>query len=139
MNGNFTGEAILKKGQSNSDFGRGGELNTIIGKGTSINGNAQVQNSLRVDGKIVGNVYATETVIIGKEGGIEGEVHAKHVLLAGRVKGNIITSGKVLLENTASVTGDIHAARLVVDEGAVFDGQCTMKLNKTPGSSKSSS
>lgn len=120
-------ERVLRKSQNNSDFGRGGELNTIVGKGTVINGNCQVQNSMRIDGKIVGNVYSTDTIVIGKEGGVEGEVHAKHVFSAGKIKGNIVTNGKVFLEATASVTGDIRAIRLLIDEGAVFDGQCSMK------------
>jgi len=120
----------LRRGRTNSEFGRGGELNTIIGKGTTVLGDAQVQNSLRIDGKIKGNIRATDTVVVGKEGEVEGRIQTKHLLLAGKVNGNIAASGKVFLESTASVFGDIQALKLVIDEGAYFDGKCSMKKEK---------
>ncbi len=113
--------------KSISEFGRGGELNTIIGKGTVVQGDMRVQNSLRVDGTINGNVTVTDTVVIGKEGEVEGHIQAKHAFLAGRVRGNIIAQGKVSLETKAVVSGDIRASRLIVEEGAIFNGRCTMK------------
>lgn len=115
------------KGQNNSEFGRGGELNTIIGKGSTITGDLNIQNSLRVDGTVKGNIKCSDTVVLGKGGVIEGEVNAKNVMVAGNIMGNVITEGKVVLEPTSSVVGDVKAVRLVVDEGAVFDGKCAMK------------
>jgi len=119
----------LKKVQKNADYGSGGELNTFLGKGSQIAGNLKIENSLRVDGVINGNVSTTETIILGKDGKIEGNVTAKHVILAGNVTGNILAEGKAFLETTAIVTGDIQASKLVIDEGAVFDGQCVMSEN----------
>ena len=116
----------MKSDKHSAEIGRGGELNTLIGKGSRIKGDLHVQNSLRVDGKISGNVEISGTVVVGKEGQVEGEMKAKHVLLAGVVRGNVQAKGKVYLESTASVFGDIEASRLVVDEGAVFDGKCNM-------------
>lgn len=115
------------KGKGEVDFSRTGELNTIIGKGTVINGDMKVQSSLRVDGLVKGNVSATETVVVGKEGEVRGKIEAKHVMLAGKIKGHIVATGKVYFEAKASVIGDVKAARLVVDEGAVFDGKCVMQ------------
>jgi cytoskeletal protein CcmA (bactofilin family) len=120
-------ENPLRKGKMNSEFGRGGELSTILGKGTVVLGDIKVQNSLRIDGHVKGNVKTTDTVIIGKGGSVEGQISSKHVFLAGSVQGDIIASGKVFLEATSSVMGDVKASRLVIDEGAVFDGKCNMK------------
>ena len=116
----------MRKGKTNTEFGHGGELNTIVGKGTVIEGDLRVKNSLRIDGMVKGNVNTTDTIIIGKEGEVEGKVRAKHLLLGGKVKGNVFASGRVFLESTASIFGDIKAVRLVVDEGAFFNGKCTM-------------
>lgn len=118
----------------NSDYGRGGELNTFVGKGSTVNGNLKIENSLRIDGKVKGDVSCTETVVLGKGGKIEGNVTAKHVMLAGEVKGNISAEGKVFLETTAAVTGDIQAVKLVIDEGAMFDGSCAMSEQSASGS-----
>ena len=116
----------MRKGKTNTEFGRGGELNTIVGKGTVVEGDLKVKNSLRIDGIVKGNVNTTDTIIVGKDGEVEGRIRAKHLLLGGKVKGNVFASGRVFLESTASVFGDIKAVRLVVDEGAIFDGKCTM-------------
>jgi cytoskeletal protein CcmA (bactofilin family) len=105
---------------------RGSELNTIIGKGTRIKGNLNVQNSLRIDGTVVGDVHSTDTVIVGKDGEVQGQVKGKNVLLAGKVQGNIVASDRIYLESKAVIQGDIRATRLVVDEGALFDGKCNM-------------
>lgn len=121
--------------KTNDETGRSGELNTIIGKGSVLQGNIQVNNSMRVDGRIKGNVVCSDTVVIGKEGDVEGEVKAGNVLLAGRLVGKIIAQGKVYLESKAVILGDLKAARLVVDDGAVFDGNCVMS-SKEPGTKR---
>lgn len=113
-------------GKDDQDIGRSGELNTIIGKGSTFTGDINVQNSLRVDGKVKGNVSCTDTVVVGKEGEVEGQVKAKNVLLAGKLSGQIVSTGKVYLEAKACILGDIKAVRLVIDDGAVFDGKCIM-------------
>ena len=115
------------RGKVSSEFGRGGELNTIVGKGTVVEGDMRIQNSIRVDGKVSGKITATETVIVGREGEVIGAIRSKHVMLAGRVQGDVTATGKVLLESKASITGDIKASRLVVDEGAFLNGKCCMK------------
>lgn len=115
------------KVKANAEFGRGGELNTIIGKGSLVKGDLKVQNSLRIDGQVKGRIDATDTVVVGKDGRVVGEIYAKNVMLAGKVQGNVTAEAKVLLESKSSVTGDIKASRLVVDEGAFFDGKCSMK------------
>ena len=105
------------------DMGRSGELNTIVGKGTVIEGNLKVSNSLRIDGKVIGDIQSTDTIIVGKEGEVKGQVKGKHVLLAGKVEGNINASDRVYLESKALIVGDIRTAKLVIDE---FDGKCAM-------------
>ncbi len=115
------------KGKIKSNFERGGELSTIIGKDADLTGNLRLKNCLRVDGTIIGNIKTSDTVIIGKDGSIEGKITARNVLMGGKVKGNIIASEKVFLESSASIDGDITAFQLIVNEGAHFNGNCNMK------------
>lgn len=106
---------------------RSGDLNTIIGKGSSLEGNLKVENSLRVDGRIKGHVTTTDSLVIGKEGEIEGEIIAKNAIIGGRVRGKISATGKVVLEAKAFFQGEMKTARLVIDDGAIFDGRCSMQ------------
>lgn len=111
---------------------RPGELNTVIGKGSIIEGLLTVQNSLRVDGRVQGQVQASDSLVVGKDGEIEGEIKARNAIIGGRVKNRILATGKVVLETHAIVHGEIKTSKIVIDEGAVFDGNCAMNDNGRP-------
>jgi cytoskeletal protein CcmA (bactofilin family) len=99
---------------------------SLVGAGTSIEGKVKTEGSIRIDGKVVGDVTAKANITIGGTGIIEGTISAANIALAGRVQGTLIATEKLVLENKSVMRGDIRAAKLVVDEGAVFDGQCAM-------------
>jgi len=103
-----------------------GDLNTLIGKGSVLEGKITVSSNARVDGKIKGDIKTSDSLVIGKQGEIEGEIIAKNLVVGGKVTGKIIAQGKVVLESNAIFKGEMKAARLVIDDGAEFDGQCTM-------------
>lgn len=106
---------------------KSGDLNTIVGKGSSLEGTLKVENSVRVDGRIKGHITTTESLVIGKEGEIEGEIIVKNAIIGGRVRGKISATGKVVLEAKAFFQGEMKTARLVIEDGAVFDGRCSMQ------------
>ncbi len=108
------------------DFDKSGDLNTIIGKGSVIEGNIKVQNSMRVDGRVKGQILASDSIVVGKEGDIEGELRVKNIIIGGRVKGKIFASGKVVLEARSVFQGELKTSKLVIDDGATFDGTCSM-------------
>ncbi len=101
-------------------------LNTIIGKGSTISGNLDVQGSLRVDGAIKGEVKCSDLLTVGPTGLIEGEVMVKELMLGGRVTGNIKSEEKIELKNKSVVDGDIRTKSLLVEPGAKFNGNCNM-------------
>jgi len=101
------------------------ELN-IIGPGTVVEGKIRSQGSVRVDGKVVGEVAASESLAVGTAGEIEGNVSAKNVTVGGKIRGSVTAVEKIVFEGKSSVRGDIRATRLVIDEGCIFDGRVTM-------------
>lgn len=98
----------------------------LIGTGTIVDGKIRTQGSLRIDGKVTGEVHAAENLAIGLTGDIEGAVNGKNVTVGGKVKGNITSVDKLVMEAKSVVRGDVKAAKLVIDEGAIFDGRVTM-------------
>ncbi len=115
------------KEKGDAAYDKMGDLNTLIGKGSLFEGNLTVQHSLRIDGKVVGNIKSNDSIIIGKEGEVEGEIYVKNAIVGGKIKGKIVATGKVTLESTSEFIGELKAAKLVIDEGAVFDGTSQMK------------
>jgi cytoskeletal protein CcmA (bactofilin family) len=105
---------------------------SLVGAGTTIEGKVKTDGSMRIDGKVVGDVTAKANVTIGGTGMVEGTVSAANIALAGRVQGTLVATEKLVLENNSVMRGDIRASKLVVDEGAVFDGQCAMS-SPAPG------
>ena len=102
-----------------------GVMNTIIGKGTKIEGNMEVSQSLRIDGTFKGSLSATDTLIVGTTGELsEVTVKVKNAIIGGKIKGNISASNKVTLESTSNLEGDLSAKLLVIEEGALFSGNC---------------
>ena len=101
------------------------ELN-LVAAGTVVEGKLRTPGSIRIDGKIIGEVTAAQNIAIGNTGEVEGNVSAKGVTIGGKIKGLVVAQEKLLLESKAVVRGDIRAAKLVIDEGAIFDGKCLM-------------
>jgi len=104
------------------------ELN-FIGKGTHIDGDIKTESSIRIDGSIKGTLICKNTVTIGEQGAIDGDVEAINAIIGGRVKGRVIVSEKLVLESKSSLTGELKAKKLIIDEGATFEGTSTMGLN----------
>ena len=105
------------------------ELN-IVGAGTTFEGKIRTSGSLRIDGKVTGEVTATQNVHVGNGGETEGTITAKNITVGGKITGTIVAQEKLVLESKANIKGDIRATKLVIDEGAVFDGKCVMSEAK---------
>lgn len=112
------------------EFNTSGDLNTIIGKGSSFEGTLKVQSTLRVDGKVKGKITTSDSLVIGKDGDINGEVTVRNAIIGGRLKGKLNASGKVVLESKSQFNGELKTAKLVIDEGAIFEGSCSMSDKK---------
>jgi cytoskeletal protein CcmA (bactofilin family) len=112
---------MLEKMKSNGDR----EMN-IIGPGTTVKGNVDSSGSLLIRGKITGDVHATDNIEVRSGGTIEGTVHGKTVKIAGNVRGTISATDTLWFIGKAIVQGDITALKLIIEEGARFNGKCTM-------------
>ncbi len=102
------------------------QISTIIGKGTELEGDFNVQGSARIDGKVNGNLTVTGTLIVGATGNISGNVTAKAVVIGGEIIGDVCAPEKAELTATARVLGDVTTGIIVIDENAIFQGRCNM-------------
>jgi cytoskeletal protein CcmA (bactofilin family) len=97
-------------------------FDTLIGRQTEIQGTLRVMQSVRIDGKVVGNIEAPKdqaiTVVVGQEGEIQGDVIASRVIVAGKVSGNIDAHERVELLASALVQGDVKYGSIAVEHGA---------------------
>lgn len=102
----------------------GAFVNSIIGEGTSLRGDFELNGLLRIDGTFHGRVRTAGKVLIGKKGCGECDIAAGTVVVGGKVKGTIVATEKITLLSTGELTGTIKTPRLVIEEGVVFNGKC---------------
>ena len=104
-----------------------GRLSGFVGGGTVLTGETTFDSMLRVDGHLKGRVTSAEgTLIIGATGQVDADISVGSAQINGAVNGDIATSGKLTLGRSARVVGNISAARLIMEDGAVLEGNCSM-------------
>ncbi|MDQ7794612.1 MAG: polymer-forming cytoskeletal protein [bacterium] len=101
-------------------------VETIIGRGAHLNGSLTGTGTLRIDGRVEGQVVHRGDVVVGETGLVEASIQARNVTVAGEVRGSVEAEGKLELISTAKLTGDVKAAALVVNDGAYFQGSSAM-------------
>ena len=103
---------------------------TVIGNGLIIE-DAKItgDGSIRIDGRLVGELDIAGNLIIGETGHVQGDISVNHMLIAGRMDGNAHCREGIHLTSTAQFNGNIEASSLVVDDGAMFTGMSFMNTN----------
>lgn len=114
-------------------------ITTIIGNGSECNGDFSSDGSVRVDGCINGNVTVAGTLIVGTTGVINGDIEADSAIVGGEVFGNVTIKEKTELISTARVIGNIVTTLIVIDERAIFQGNCNMNQDVNERRSRPSS
>lgn len=102
---------------------------TTINNGTKLEGDIQSDADIRLDGQMTGMITTKAKVVVGVSGTIEGDIECLSADISGTVTGRIDVRELLFLKSTAVVTGDITTSKLVVENGAKFNGSCQMNSN----------
>lgn len=108
-------------------------VETLIGASTHVEGTVRVQGSLRVDGRVTGQLSVDGRCEIGADGYVEATVSATELTVAGRIAGDVEVTGRLHVLSTGSIVGDVRTRVLVVEEGGTIDGRCLMANESTQG------
>jgi cytoskeletal protein CcmA (bactofilin family) len=106
--------------------GESRELNTFIGSDSVLHGKLSIENSIRIDGRIEGEVSSTGVLTVGPNGEVEGDIFAVSSIIGGKVRGSISSTKSIVLEAQSVFIGNLTTAKLTIAEGAMFEGKCTM-------------
>lgn len=108
-----------------------GRLSGFVGHGTVLTGETNFQAMLRVDGHLMGTVTSENgTLIVGTNGQVDANVAVSAAMINGNVNGDIIATEKIQLGRTARVIGNIQTPRIIIEDGALFEGSCSMMKAK---------
>ncbi len=104
-----------------------GRLSGFIGSGTVLTGDTSFQAMLRIDGHLTGSISSeTGTLIVGSTGIVDANITVASAMINGTVKGDITVSERLELGRTAHVVGNIQTPRLVIEDGAILEGNSSM-------------
>ncbi len=106
--------------------GKGGELNGFLDRGATFKGELEFEDTMRIDGKFNGKIVSKNELIVGESAHIEGDLHVGRVAISGTVVGKIIAEQRVEIHRNGKVYSDIDTPALVIEEGAIFQGNCVM-------------
>ena len=113
----------------------GANLSAFIDQGSEFEGKLTFKDTVRIDGRFRGEISSENTLIVGESGAIEATIRSNTVVVSGSVEGDIIAGHQVMLHKTARVHGDMTAPSLIIEEGAVFNGQITMGRSEAKAAS----
>ena len=105
-------------------------VDTLISRHCTIEGNLLTQNSVKVDGRIQGNLQAIGQAIIGEHGLVMGDVHSTDLLVFGRLEGNVRAKA-VHLEPAARIQGAIETETLQMEPGVSYTGSLSTQSAHT--------
>ena len=102
---------------------------SVIAQGMRIVGDIECSGVLKIEGIVEGTIRGPRQLLLGRQGEVKGDVHAREVILGGRVQGTVIADERIEIQGTALVTGDVHTKSIVVLEGGRINGAVRMDDN----------
>ena len=109
----------------------------IVGLSSSITGDLKSEGSVRIDGKIDGEIVASGDVIIGDQAVVNAHISAEYCEISGSVTGNVHTETQLKIFKSGNLTGDITVSSFTIEEGGIFRGNCDINPEKRDRKTKS--
>ncbi len=110
----------------NGKSNRSGELNGFLDRGSSFKGELEFEDTMRIDGKFNGSITSKNELIVGESAHIDGNIHVGRIAISGTVVGKIKADQRVEIHRNGKVYSDIDTLALIIEEGAIFQGNCVM-------------
>lgn len=101
-------------------------IESLISQGMEIKGQIFSSGSIRVDGKIEGELDVKGDILIGEKGKIKGGIKVENIMVAGAIDGNVQARGRFEITSTGVVNGDVTSSVITIEEGAVLEGTSKM-------------
>lgn len=113
--------------RTSHDAARGlGQTQAHLGPGSRVEGKLAFEGSVQIDGHVKGEVDAKDTVIVGDKAVINAQIVAGTVIVKGKINGDVVARKRIELQSPARLIGNITTPSLVIHEGVIFEGNCSM-------------
>ncbi len=103
---------------------------TLLDRGCRFEGKLTFEGTVQINGNFRGEIFSDGTLIIGEGANVEGKLEVENAIISGQVMGTIVAKQKIEMHPPSLVRGDITAPALVIEEGSLFEGNCSMGIRK---------
>jgi cytoskeletal protein CcmA (bactofilin family) len=103
------------------------EINTLLGRGTAFEGKLTFEGTVRIDGKLKGEIFSDDTLIIGEGAYVEAEIDIGEVIVQGTLVGNVRAKRGIEVLAPGRVKGDLTTPSLMIEKGVLFEGRSFME------------
>ncbi len=107
--------------------GSQGDLNGFLDAGSHMKGELHFEDTFRIYGRFTGTVVSDGHLIVGERGDVDGEIKVCRISVSGTVRGALRASERVEIAAAGKVLADVYTPSLTIDEGAFFEGRCSME------------
>lgn len=121
---------MWSSGSTTSQVGAETESLTFLAKGAEFKGIMHFGGTIRIDGRVEGEIHAAASVIIGEPGVVKGVVSAGTVVKSGKMHATVRARDKIQSSKTGILIGDIRTLSIGIEDGAHFHGMCNMGAHK---------
>lgn len=104
------------------------KISSIIGADMVVEGTIKGTDAIRIEGTLMGDVCSEGTLVISSTGKVVGNVKGSNIMVAGTIEGDLYSGGRTEVAATGRIIGNIRTKSLIIDENAVFQGQCMMNV-----------
>jgi cytoskeletal protein CcmA (bactofilin family) len=112
------------------------DVTTLLGRGSEFEGKLSFEGTVRIDGKLTGEIFTDDVLIIGEGAEVKAEINVGSIVIEGTVHGNIHAKRSVEIHTPAKVRGNIITPSLFIEKGVLFDGNCQMESSAAAGQEK---
>jgi cytoskeletal protein CcmA (bactofilin family) len=102
------------------------EANAFLGRGSKVTGKLVFEGPVRIEGHVEGEIAAQDTLTIGEGAVINAQITGSAIVIHGRVTGDVTARKRLEIRAPGKLIGNISTPSLVIHEGVVFEGHCTM-------------
>lgn len=100
-------------------------VRSVLSEGTVINGRLTFDTPVKIDGKLTGEVFSSDTLVVGKTGKIDAKIEVQTLIVQGHVSGEVRARDTIEVVEGGVLTADITTKKLIIRD-AVFSGGCKM-------------
>ena len=117
-------------GQKSTHPGSDNENVTFLGKSADFKGVIRFNGTIRVDGRLEGEIYTSGVVIVGEHAVVKGIVSAGTVITSGKINGTVTATEQIQILKPGILIGDIRTPAIAIEDGSHFHGMCDMGAHK---------